>query len=75
MVQCDGDYEGNFPVGNVSDSTIQELWNGSLKERRERHRNNDFSFGTCRNCSDWACGISEWHYPESNDSDKEAVGQ
>jgi radical SAM protein with 4Fe4S-binding SPASM domain len=66
VVQCDGDYEGNYPVGNVTDSSLYKLWNGPLREKRERHRNHDFSFETCRHCSDWACGISEWYYPNGN---------
>jgi len=63
VVQCGGDNEGNFSVGNVEDKTLYELWSGPLHERRDRHLNNDFNFEPCRTCFDWACGISEWHYP------------
>jgi len=64
VVQCGGDHEEQYLAGNVSNSTLYDLWNGPLKERRQRHLNNDFDFEPCRDCPDWACGISQWHHPD-----------
>lgn len=66
VLQCDADYAGKFPVGDLSKegSTIQKIWLGDLKERRIRHWNNDFSHPLCRVCNDWQCGLSEFHKPK-----------
>jgi radical SAM protein with 4Fe4S-binding SPASM domain len=64
MAQCDGDWSGEYNVGNLKDHTIKELWNGPLKERRERHWNNDFNFLPCSECKDWSAGISYMYHPD-----------
>jgi radical SAM protein with 4Fe4S-binding SPASM domain len=66
VVQCGSDHEGKYSVGNISESSLYELWNGPLKERREKHLNNNYEFEPCTSCSDWACGISEWYLPDES---------
>lgn len=64
VVQCGGDHEGRHAVGNVSEVTLYDLWNGLLKERRQKHFKGDFEFEPCKSCTDWACGIAEWYHPD-----------
>lgn len=65
IIQCDSDYEGKFPAGNIKDTTIEEAWNGELKRRRERHWSRKFDLEPCRGCKDWQVGLSLWYLPES----------
>lgn len=64
IVQCDSDYEGHFPAGNIRDTTIDEAWNGELKRRRAKHWAKDFTLLPCKDCRDWEAGISDWYLPE-----------
>jgi radical SAM protein with 4Fe4S-binding SPASM domain len=41
---CCGDIDGELSVGNVRDSTIEEIWNGAeIKKIRKAHFSKDFS--------------------------------
>lgn len=71
VAQCDGDYEGIYNVGNIKNNTIKELWNGPLKERRERHWNLDFNFLPCSQCKDWQAGLSYVYRPENKEGQNE----
>lgn len=64
IVQCDSDYEGHYPAGNIRDTTIEEAWNGELKRRRAKHWAKDFTLDPCKDCRDWEAGISDWYLPE-----------
>lgn len=64
FAQCDGDYEGTYSPGNVNRTSIQDMWNGELARRRERHWKGDFDFEPCKNCKDWQAGRSSFFYPE-----------
>jgi len=65
VAQCDADYEGNYYAGDLNHQTIEEVWQGELKKRRDRHWAGDFSFPTCQKCNDWQCGLSEYYYPKN----------
>jgi radical SAM protein with 4Fe4S-binding SPASM domain len=58
-VQCDADWDQHHPFGNINDSSIENVWNGKLAERRQAHRRMDFSFELCKECNDWQAGVSE----------------
>ena len=65
VCQCDADCcEARAQVGNLRDSSIQELWLGELKQRRMRHWQGDFSDALCLTCDDWQVGLSEFYYPD-----------
>lgn len=64
VVQCDGDWDQQWPAGDLSEQSLEEIWNGELAKRRQRHRNMDFDFEPCRDCKDWQAGLSEFFYPE-----------
>ncbi len=56
--QCDGDWDGQYIVGNANDEGIEELWLGKLKQRRDRHMQLDFDYDPCNKCHDWQIGRS-----------------
>ncbi len=61
VAQCDADYEGNYSPGNISSDTIQQIWQGKLKERRDKHWAKQFDFAPCNTCRDWQVGLSEYY--------------
>ncbi len=65
FAQCDADYDGKFSPGNLHSSTIKELWQGELAQRREKHWNLDFTHDLCSECKDWQAGRSIFIYPEN----------
>jgi len=58
MIQCDSDYEGTFSPGDVNKNSIESIWNGELKKRRNKHWNGNYDFEPCKNCTDWCVGRS-----------------
>lgn len=54
--QCDADFEGNYSPGDFKTQSIKEIWNGELKERRNRHWKGDYSHPLCKECRDWQVG-------------------
>jgi radical SAM protein with 4Fe4S-binding SPASM domain len=64
VAQCDGDWSGEYSVGNVKEHYIKEIWNGPLEQRRDRHWKLDFDFKPCSECKDWSAGLSYFYRPE-----------
>jgi pyruvate-formate lyase-activating enzyme len=60
--QCDAEWNGDRYVGDLNKQTIQEVWLGQLRTKRERHLANDFDFDPCRDCRDWQCGRAEFYH-------------
>jgi len=63
VVACAVDNEGSFIAGNVREQSIYDIWNGPLREFREKHRRHiwDDLPALCQGCLDWqAVGAS--HY-------------
>ncbi len=67
VAQCDADWNGEYIAGDINTQTIQEVWQGELARRRERHRDGDFSFEPCSFCNDWQAGLSEFFFPDGAD--------
>lgn len=52
--RCNVDYNMKHPVGNVKQSSIQELWQSEIQTRiREDHLNSNRT-GICKGCNVWA---------------------
>ena len=53
---CNVDYNNKYPLGNVMEHSIKELWNSKLQnERRKNHLNGrKSSISLCTNCNVWA---------------------
>lgn len=60
VAQCDAAWNGRYYFGDIHSQSIAEIWNGKLRELRQRHWENDFDFLPCRDCNDWQCGMAEW---------------
>jgi len=58
FTQCDFDFEGNYSPGDITKQTIEEVWNGEILYRREKHWRGDFSHPLCKECKDWQVGRS-----------------
>ncbi len=54
--QCD--CPGERYYGDVNKQSLSEIWNGQLRELRQRHLAGDFSLNPCKNCHDWRVGKS-----------------
>lgn len=54
--QCNS-MRGPF-IGNINNSSIVDLWNGTMKNVIKRHLNSDFDFFPCNECDDWKTGKS-----------------
>ncbi len=63
IVQCDNDFEGKYPVGNLKDMTILEGWN-KFEWKRKAHWERNFDLDLCKDCNDWKCGLSGWIHPD-----------
>lgn len=52
---CNHDWDNQLGIGNVSESSIEEIWNSKkYNEVREMHENNDYVYGiVCKNCDHW----------------------
>lgn len=51
---CNVDYNKKYPLGNVRDSTIKELWQSKLQnERRALHLSGDRQIPICKGCTTW----------------------
>jgi len=66
FAQCDADHEGGYSPGDFNTQTIQEVWDGEIAKRRQRHWALDFDFEPCRDCNDWLAGRSYFYHPEAS---------
>jgi MoaA/NifB/PqqE/SkfB family radical SAM enzyme len=59
--RCTGDHECNYPMGNVLDSSIAAIWQGSLRVERKIHLDRQFDRlnDQCKKCLDWKVGAAE----------------
>ncbi len=52
VIPCCVDYNANLTIGNIQNSTIEDLWNGEAIERlRDQHLRGEFP-ETCANCNE-----------------------
>jgi len=61
IIQCGGDWDGQYPLANIKDRTIKSVWNCELKELRNCHWASDFSKKPCCDCKDWQTGRSYYY--------------
>ena len=64
--QCDGGWSGDYSPGDINKQTIEEVWNGELKERRKKHWEGDFTHPLCSECKDWMVPKSKFYYPRKS---------
>ncbi|KWT78359.1 radical SAM/SPASM domain-containing protein [Candidatus Magnetominusculus xianensis] len=64
VAQCDADYQGHFYAGDLNFQTIDEVWNGELRRRRQLHWDNQWLSLPCIKCQDWKAGLSEFYFPD-----------
>ena len=61
VCRCTGDHENNYPMGNILESTIREMWTGPMRKERMIHL--EYRFGDlneqCQECLDWKVGAAE----------------
>lgn len=51
VVPCCNDYDKKYPLGNVNDSTLMEIWNGEpMKALRQEFLSNNVTNSLCRKC-------------------------
>lgn len=55
VTMCGTDWDAHAPLGNITDSSITDIWNGpEMLRRRMAHDVGRFSeVGPCANCEDW----------------------
>ncbi|WP_300607433.1 radical SAM/SPASM domain-containing protein [Trebonia sp.] len=66
VVPCNFDHDGLYPLGNVAEQTLREIWAGEpLTTLRCRHRDRDLSdIPLCRDCVDMeGFPVRKWYYP------------
>jgi radical SAM protein with 4Fe4S-binding SPASM domain len=52
VVPCCFDYDKKYPLGNLKDKTLSEIWNGErMKSLRREFLNNDVRNELCRRCT------------------------
>jgi len=61
---CSVDIHCRVSCGDVSKSSIKEVWHGKLKEYRKMHKQLRFDElpPVCRDCSDWQSAYAEFEY-------------
>lgn len=61
-VACAIDYEGLFKVGNVKDTSVEELWKRLGEHSRKKHREHDWENlpEICKGCGDWQVAGAEY---------------
>lgn len=66
VVTCAVDLDARFVAGDVRESSLKEVWNGSLKRLRNLHERRDFALlpPICRDCRDWQSARAEYHKAE-----------
>ncbi len=60
--QCDGDWDLKYACcGDANTQSLEDIWNGRLKELREKHLHGEWDFEPCRSCRDWAAGTADFY--------------
>ena len=64
VVACGVDYEGRFVAGNVTGSSIHEIWTGPHRRLEEQHLAHQFSDlpSPCHDCLDWQVAGGAEHF-------------
>jgi radical SAM protein with 4Fe4S-binding SPASM domain len=64
VVTCAVDLDAKFVAGDVSRQSLKEVWNGKLKELRQKHSLGQFHAlpGNCRECKDWQAARADYHF-------------
>lgn len=59
---CGADLDCSMPMGDVSKSSIEEIWNGKLKLMREIHLKGEWNKlpKICTTCKDWQSGYAKY---------------
>lgn len=59
---CSVDYDAKFVAGDVSQNSIESIWQGSLKRIRDMQINGDYKSlpPFCRDCTDWQMARAEY---------------
>lgn len=62
VVTCAVDLDARFIAGDVTVSTLKDVWNGKLKELRQLHKEGRFTElpENCRCCRDWQCARADY---------------
>lgn len=63
VVTCAVDLDARFVAGDVNDSTLKDVWNGTLKGLRQMHLEKRFAElpTICRNCKDWQSARADYY--------------
>ncbi|MDQ7822805.1 MAG: radical SAM protein [Candidatus Eremiobacteraeota bacterium] len=63
VVTCAVDLDAAFIAGDVTLSSMKQIWNTTLKDLREKHEAGLFSElpGICRNCRDWQSARADYY--------------
>lgn len=62
VVTCPVDLDGRFIAGDVTENSLKDVWNGTLKQLRTLHCERRFSElpDICRQCKDWQSARSDY---------------
>ena len=74
LVTCDPMWDGQVPMGYVTESSVEEIWNGEIYwERRQAHLDGRYQeLAVCDGCTDWWRETSEeTHRNLSSEADLE----
>lgn len=68
VVTCAVDLDANFMAGDVNTSSLQDIWNGKMKELRHLHLSKRFDElpAICRSCRDWQSARADYYAMEQN---------
>jgi len=63
VVTCAVDLDARFVAGDITKQTLQEVWNGKLRELRELHKSCRFEElpPNCRDCRDWQSARADYY--------------
>ena len=63
VIPCCVDYDARMVMGNVNDSTLEEIWHGeTFRNVRQDHLEGRF-LDTCATCKEWVGGPANRTYP------------
>ena len=63
VVTCAVDLDARFIAGDVNESSLKDVWNGTLKELRKMHLEKRFAElpVICGNCKDWQSARADYY--------------